>query len=530
MKIISISDKEGSAIDRICKMQVKRLPHLEIAHMAIHPKRPEADKVTIFRELLKGADIVDCQYWKTAVTLRKLCPEMESKKLILTHHNEHNIDGDWEWKTMRWDMVVAKNKWQHTRLTQQGYKPQLIRHCVEMDALPFAPDLTREKVVGYVGQIKKVKGVRELKRACDELGYRLLIVGNPSEAAYWEEMNKDNLLWLHDVPDAEMASVFAQMRVYCANSDDGTESGTLPILEAMSSGIPVVTRNIGLVRDCGETGKNMIVREGKMNDVEDLKAALLLVMENEDIANELRENGWRTVRQYHPEVAAREYDRLYHTALHGEDPLVSVVMPTANRIEVLADNIISLIDQTYQNFELIVADDSADGCAADVVAAARKKVRFPIKYVWTAKHDPQHYGLAEARNRAIIESLGKILIFCDDRLKMHPNAIGAFVRKLGSYDDKKVWVWGSKGTFKSFVENFSAAWRRQVIDGGMFSERIDEYGGMTQEISGRFGAQGFRFDYCPEALAEPLIGTHSKSKNREQIIRSKIKLYKMGFQ
>ena len=131
----------------------------------------------------------------------------------------------------------------------------------------------------------------------------------------------------------------------------------------------------------------------------------------------------------------------------------------------------------------------------------------------------------------LIEALGDIVVFCDDRLKMHHNAVQSFVHKLmelrGDHG-KKVWVWGNKGTYKSFVENFSATWRRTVIDGGMFNERIDSYGGMTQEISSRFGSQMVKFDWCPAASAEPMIGTHSKSRNRENIIRMKIRLYKMG--
>lgn len=116
---------------------------------------------------------------------------------------------------------------------------------------------------------------------------------------------------------------------------------------------------------------------------------------------------------------------------------------------------------------------------------------------------------------------------------MHPSAIESFVRKLieGSNEKpQKVWVWGSKGAFKTFVENFSAAWRRSIIDAGMFNERIDRYGGMTQEVSSRYGAQGFRFEFCPSAIAQPMISSHSKSRHRADIIQSKVDLYKLGFQ
>jgi glycosyltransferase involved in cell wall biosynthesis len=140
------------------------------------------------------------------------------------------------------------------------------------------------------------------------------------------------------------------------------------------------------------------------------------------------------------------------------------------------------------------------------------------------------YGLAKARNMGLIEATGEIVVFCDDRLMMHPRAVDEFVKALARLGSKKAWVWGSKGAFKTFVENFSATWRRTVIDGGMFCERIDRYGGMTQEVSGRFGAQGVRFEFCAGAIAEPAFGTHSKSRHRDDITASKVRLYKMGFQ
>jgi glycosyltransferase involved in cell wall biosynthesis len=532
MKILTITDKPGSAIDRLASMNTARLPHLNITQVSLHPKRPEAEQIEkIRKELKEGVDLIDAQYWKSAMKMRELFPETREIPTILTHHNEHNVVGEWEWEKEKWDHIVVKNGWQKKQLEMKGLKPTLIRHACEFKNLRFIPELTKEKIVLYVGQIKKVKGVRELAQACRELGYRLMVVGGVSEAGYYVEMDKTGIIFAQSVPDNEIGDVYHRARVYCANSDDGTESGTMPILEAMASGIPVVTRKIGLTRDCGKHGVNMFFREGKYTDIEDMKAALKMVMENDDISNELRENAWRTVRQYHPDVQAREYDILFRRVLF-KDTIVSVIIPTYNRAEILVQAIHKLKEQTYKNFEVVICDDgSQDETAYSVVYEMQKKYAFPVRYINTLNtSDPRIYGLAKARNMGIIEAIGDIVLFCDDRLEMHPDAIRSFVKALQQHESKKVWVWGSKGAFKSFVENFSATWRRSLIDGGMFNERIDRYGGMTQEISARFASQGFKFEYVPQALCTPLITTHSKSKHREDIIASKIKLYKMGLQ
>lgn len=465
--------------------------------------------------------------------------------MVLNHHNEHNIfdtpKDHWDWKDFTWDAHVCKNGWQKKALIDNGIKPLLIKHSVEFDNFKYTDKLTDKKVVGYVGQIKKVKGIKEIAQACKELGYEFLIAGSVSEAEYFNELMRDYgdvvkfmLPAGPAVPDSMIGDFYSRLRVYCANSDDGTESGTMPILEAMISGIPVVTRNFGLVRDCAEHKRNMWVRPGDMKDIADLKESLKMIVENTDIADSMRDAAWRTVRMYHPDRHARESELLFRDLMYPGKTSVSIIIPTAGRDEILFSNIGLLVNQSYKNFEVVVCDDNKyPGWEMSVkkwIDENRAMYQFPIKWVHTRKRSDE-YGLAKARNMGLIEATGKVVVFCDDRLKMHNQAIEAFVRDLEkALPNKKTWLWGSKGVFKTFVENFSATWRRSVIDGGMFNERIDEYGGMTQEVSSRFSSQGFNFQFCPKALAEPVLKTHSKSEHREELIRSKVKLYKMGFQ
>lgn len=536
MNILSISDKPGSAIARLVDMTAKRLPQFRITHISVHPKRPSPDELAQVRAAAASADIIDFAYWKSGMTLLKTMPEVfTGKPLILQHQNEHNIHDDkrnhWEWADRQWDAIVAKNGWQYQQLLGRGFKPVLIRHAVEFDNFQFVPQLTKERVVGFVGQIKKVKGVRELKAACDLLGYRLIVVGKPSEAEYWTELDKNNVEFCMDVPDGELGSIYHRMRVFVCNSDDGTESGTLPILEAMASGIPVLTRNIGHVRDFGKDGRNLALHTGKYTDVEGLARRLQAVMESDETCDALREEGWRTARQYHPDLAAREFDRLFRRIANPGLVPVSIIMPTFNRPDVLRQNMEALAAQTHRNIELIVCDDGSTDDITALVEEARAKYWYPIKYVQTGYYPvggAKRYGLSRARNLGIIEATGDILVFCDDRQRMHPGAVAAFVQQLEENPNKRIWAYGSKGAYKGFVENFSAVRRELVIEGGMFSEIVDEYGTMTQEISARFGRQKVGFVWTPTAVAEGIIGTHSKSRNRAAIIRSKVKLMKLG--
>ena len=133
------------------------------------------------------------------------------------------------------------------------------------------------------------------------------------------------------------------------------------------------------------------------------------------------------------------------------------------------------------------------------------------------------YNLAKARNLAIIEAEGKYLIFNDSRLKPEQDIIRQFVQRLeDSLSGKKRWIFGDKGGGKnSFVENFSATKRQDIIEFGMFPEFIMQYGGMTQEIRNRWKKQGGEFIYHPTAMAEEIKSSKMTDKKRLDIVKSK---------
>lgn len=103
------------------------------------------------------------------------------------------------------------------------------------------------------------------------------------------------------------------------------------------------------------------------------------------------------------------------------------------------------------------------------------------------------------------------------------------MQKLGVEAAKKAWLFGNKGTGKlTFVENFSFIRRDSFIRAGMCNERIDRYGGMSQELRTRFLSQGFDLQYVDNAKATQIGGSHLSTKRRADIVASKLKLFKMG--
>lgn len=89
-----------------------------------------------------------------------------------------------------------------------------------------------------------------------------------------------------------------------------------------------------------------------------------------------------------------------------EQGLVSIIMPSWNTENYIAESIQSVIDQTYKNWELIIVDDCSTDNTDEVVRAFNDQ---RIKYLKNEKNS----GAALTRNRALKEARGEWIAFLD---------------------------------------------------------------------------------------------------------------------
>lgn len=527
MKILMITDRKGSAIDRLANMVKEYNKHFDIQILPIHPKRPSEEILKSYQTLIKRANIIDYEYWKTAKMLIERYGLPKDKKTILTHNNEANL---FDIDNKQFNQIIVRNSYQHSQIPDA----HRINLAVDLNKFKFVKELTDKPVIGYVGRIGKWKGVMEIAKVCKEKGWYFLVVGSIASKEYFDNIPKDRMIFKENVSDDELVAYYSQMLCYCCNSDDGMESGTLPILEAMASGIPVLTRKVGIVRDIGQNNTNMYIRRGKKKDIKDLEDNLERIVDYPKVHEQLRENAWRSVREYSAEKMAREYSKLFYRLI-SDRPLVSVIVPTHNRLENVKVILGDLNNNRYENYEVIIADDFSDDGTGEFIEQNRYNYRFPIKYINTLNDS---YGLAQARNMAAIEAEGDYLLFLDDRLSLYNDAIDSFIRKAKIIEKEikkdfrptatKFWLFGNKGDMKqTFVENFSFIKRQDFINAGMFCERCNLYGSLSQETRTRFYRQGFSLVFIPEAEAREITSSSSKSK-KDEVYKSKLMLYKMG--
>jgi len=110
----------------------------------------------------------------------------------------------------------------------------------------------------------------------------------------------------------------------------------------------------------------------------------------------------------------------------SSEPLVSVVIPVYNGERYLADAIQSVLDQTYQNFEVIVVDDGSTDGSAEVA----KRFGEAIRYVHQANG-----GVCKARNTGIAAARGVYLAFLDQDDLWLPDKLATQVAYLDGHPE-----------------------------------------------------------------------------------------------
>lgn len=154
--------------------------------------------------------------------------------------------------------------------------------------------------------------------------------------------------------------------------------------------------------------------------------------------------------------------------LDTSPPLVSVVITTYNRPELLPQAVESVRNQTYENLEIIVVDDCSDKPAVTLLADGPDLRIF--------RHD-ENRGANAARNTGIEASSGEFLAFLDDDDTWHPTKLEKQVAAFGD-DDEIVMVYTGSQSINADGDVISR-----------FNPRIR--GDVTTDLFGRAHIGGF---------------------------------------
>ena len=107
---------------------------------------------------------------------------------------------------------------------------------------------------------------------------------------------------------------------------------------------------------------------------------------------------------------------------------VSIITPSYNSEKYIAETIQSVLDQTYQDWEMIIVDDvSTDNSLQIIEQYAKRDSRLKVIRL------KQNMGPAHARNRAIEEASGKYIAFLDSDDVWFPKKLEKQINFLTDY-------------------------------------------------------------------------------------------------
>ncbi|MFH1719653.1 MAG: glycosyltransferase family A protein [Planctomycetota bacterium] len=109
-----------------------------------------------------------------------------------------------------------------------------------------------------------------------------------------------------------------------------------------------------------------------------------------------------------------------------EPGLVSVIIPTCNRAQLLTQAIDSVLSQTYKNFEIIVVDDGSTDDTKRALVQYMNRIRYMYQ---------ENQGGAAARNVALKLAKGEYIAFLDSDDLWFPQKLERQVEILDKYGE-----------------------------------------------------------------------------------------------
>jgi glycosyltransferase involved in cell wall biosynthesis len=131
-----------------------------------------------------------------------------------------------------------------------------------------------------------------------------------------------------------------------------------------------------------------------------------------------------------------------------EAGLVSVIVPTYNRVQFIKDAVESVRNQVYRPIELIVVDDGSTDNTPNVIGQWSR--RWSDNQLRVNYYRQGNQGAPVARNRGLVESTGEFIQFLDSDDLLHPQKLDLQVellRKQGSD-----FVFSSTGGFEDQID------------------------------------------------------------------------------
>mgnify|MGYP000850083554 FL=1 len=293
-----------------------------------------------------------------------------------------------------------------------------------------------EKIVLFAGTLCENKGVAELIEAFEKLiekdssqNYRLIICGKGDYDWVYSKIHHYSLITLTGNLSKE------QLYEFYTLADVGVipsyaEQCSYTAIEMLANQLPIVATDIEGLNEIINDGVGLMshlefTSEKVTFNIEDLADNIHTALFDLEQIRKYSEKSLQKVRDnFSAEVMATKTMQVYERAFatnpekyvsHITD-LVSVVIPCYNGEKYLNQCIESVLNQTYENIEIILVDDASKDRTYKIVSQIKDS---RLKVIRNTKNR----GIVYSLNRGIAEAKGKYIARLDADDMMLPNRI-----------------------------------------------------------------------------------------------------------
>ena len=168
----------------------------------------------------------------------------------------------------------------------------------------------------FVGRLEKMKGVDTLIRAMKGLDATLHIVGDGSQKEHLKhlahQLGLEHIVFRGHLIEEDLYREYAEAEIFCGLSR--SEALGNVFLEAQAAGCAVIGTRVGGIPDIIMDGESGLLVEP--DDVEEARAALQRLLDDQELRNRVTGNGMRNAEKYDWKAIAERYEEVY-SQVHG---------------------------------------------------------------------------------------------------------------------------------------------------------------------------------------------------------------------
>ncbi|GJQ04875.1 glycosyltransferase [Capnocytophaga canimorsus] len=306
-----------------------------------------------------------------------------------------------------------------------------------------------EKVILFAGRITQMKGITELIETFEKLlvkhntkKYRLVICGKGDYDWLYKQMHcysqitltgnltKEQLYEFYALADVGVIPSYAEQCSYTA-------------IEMMASKLPIIVTDVGGLNELidDENGLKTHIKftpEKIQFNIDDLADKIYQSLTYPQLAKKRAQKAFQKVKttltaEKMAEQTLQVYKKLLKQpekkSIIAQNELVSVVIPCYNAEKYIKECLQSVLNQVYQNFEILLIDDASEDKTLEIVSKINDR-RIKIFQNTTNK------GIVYALNRGISKAKGIYIARLDSDDLMQPDRIAkqvAFLRENQEY-------------------------------------------------------------------------------------------------